>query len=52
MISTMTSPSEKRPHTARPSEMLRCFTTSCASRGLAFPVNTIKRSRGSETMFV
>ncbi|EXI76560.1 MAG: hypothetical protein AW07_00509 [Candidatus Accumulibacter sp. SK-11] len=43
-ISTLISPSEKRPTCARPSEMLRFLTTSAASAGLALPVKTIRLS--------
>ncbi len=42
--STITSPSENLPTMARPSDRFRCFATSCASFGLALPVNTISRS--------
>src|SRR3954470_5852666 len=44
--STITSPSENLPTMARPMDRFRCFATSCARRGLALPVNTIKRSSG------
>src|SRR5580765_668374 len=46
--STITSPSENLPTIARPSERFRCFATSCPRRGLALPVNTIRRSSGAE----
>src|SRR4030066_965197 len=42
--STITSPSEKRDTVARPRWILRWRTTSLASRGLAFPLNTIRLS--------
>jgi hypothetical protein len=42
--SQLTSPSEKRPTLARPSEMFRRLTTSAANFGLALPVNTIRLS--------
>src|SRR6201988_5276355 len=44
LISTITSPSEKRDTTARPSGMFKCCTTACASFGLALPEKTIKSS--------
>src|SRR6267378_6371729 len=42
LISTMTSPSEKRDTSARPSGMFKCCTTACASFGFALPENTIR----------
>src|SRR5579871_3300741 len=40
MISTLTSPSLKRPTEARPSGTFRCRAMSCASAGLALPANS------------
>src|SRR5439155_12182778 len=39
-ISTVTSPSEKRPTAALPSSTPRCVAISWASDGLALPVNS------------
>src|SRR5512133_1595402 len=47
LISTVTSPSEKRPTLAAPSEMPRCSAISAASAGLALPVNTMKSGVGT-----
>src|SRR5205085_7205445 len=43
--STITSPSLKRETVDLPSWMFRFFATRCASRGLAFPVNSIRLSK-------
>src|SRR5437763_10834849 len=47
LTSTVTSPSEKRPTVAAPSWMPKWPAISCASAGLAFPVNTMKSGCGT-----
>jgi len=49
LISTVTSPSEKRLTVAAPSEMPRWLAISSASAGLALPVNTMKSGVGGAT---
>ncbi|MDT4844720.1 hypothetical protein FQZ97_786870 [compost metagenome] len=42
VISTVTSPSEKRPTLAAPSWVPRCCAISAANTGLALPVKIMK----------
>ncbi len=50
LISTVTSPSEKRPTVAAPSEMPRCLAMSAANAGLALPVKIMKSGDGATCM--
>src|SRR6478609_175856 len=50
LISTVTSPSEKRLTEAAPSEMPRWCAISAANAGLALPVNTMKSGVGAACM--